>query len=351
MAKQEFLKLAHVYQPTKHSIAGWLVSEKLDGMRAFWDGGISRGLPANQVPWANTWKDARLKVAPTSTGLWSRYGHVIYAPDDFIDRLPSVPLDGELYAGRGQFQQLVSITKRFDQSGDWSRVEYRAFDTPAIASVFADRNINNTNFQKKLVGCIDWVKRRGLVSPVKESDGFQTRYKYLQALASGLVHTQVQLPFKTADAERVLTEKLNSVCDDGGEGLMLTSPSALWLPERMHTLLKFKPFEDAEGTVVGYNWGRETDKGSKLLGLMGSMILQTKAGTFELSGFTDEERQMNWVEPVGRRETAYAVGSKYPGAKVPDTIHNPHFPRGAVVTYKYRELTDAGLPKEARYWR
>lgn len=349
--KQEFLKLAHTYNPKKHTISGWLVSEKLDGMRAFWDGGVSRGLAAKDVPWANTAKDARLKHPPISTGLWSRYGHVIYAPADFVDKLPLIPLDGELWAGRGNFQKLVSITKKMDESGDWSKVRYIAFDAPAIEAVFADREISITNFKKDLKGCVQWVLERGLASPVRSTDGFYNRYKQLRALAPEFAHLQEPLPFKTADAQAALTAKLNSVCDADGEGLILTSPSALWLPERLHTMLKFKPFEDAEGTVVGYNWGRETDKGSKLLGLMGSLVLQTRAGTFELSGFTDAERQMNWVHSFGHSETAYEHGCKCPGGKVPDTIHNPRFPRGATVTYKYRELTDAGLPKEARYWR
>jgi len=351
MAKQEFLKLAHSYDSKKHSISGWLVSEKLDGMRAFWDGGISRGLPAKEVLWANTTKDSRLKVPPIATGLWSRYGHVIYAPTDWLNQLPSIPLDGELFAGRGQFQKLVSITKRMDQSGDWSKVSYIAFDAPSIDSAFADREINNTNFKKKMVGCVNWVQERGLASPVRSEDGFYTRYKQLRALAPQFAHLQEQLPFKTADAEAKLNEKLSAICDAGGEGLILTSPSSLWLPERLHTMLKFKPFEDAEGTVVGYNFGRETDKGSKLLGLMGSLVLRTRAGTFELSGFTDAERQMNWLHSADRTETAYEYGCRAPGGKVPDTIHNPKFPRGSTVTFKYRELTDAGLPKEARYWR
>ena len=49
-----FLQLADTYNPDKHKIAGYLVSEKLDGTRCFWDGGITRGIPTDQVPWAST---------------------------------------------------------------------------------------------------------------------------------------------------------------------------------------------------------------------------------------------------------------------------------------------------------
>lgn len=356
MAKREFLQLAHTYNPKKHSINGWFISEKLDGMRAFWDGGITRGLAAKEVPWANTSKDGRLVIQPVSTGLWSRYGHVIHAPDWFLNYLPGCPLDGELYAGRGQFQKLVSITKRMDFSGDWTNVRYMVFDMPPLGTVLADGEIDNTFFKKKFSGISSFLAEHAPASsPVQPNMPFMSRRNYIEALAKEndvvKVHVQTRLPMKTADAEKAITDFCNEVCDNGGEGVILKSPSSLYECERCHTMLKFKPFEDAEGTVVGYNWGRETDKGSKLLGLMGSMILQIKAGTFELSGFTDAERQMNWVEPVGRRETAFEYGAKYPGSKVPDTIQNPRFPRGTTVTFKYRELTDAGLPKEARFFR
>jgi hypothetical protein len=52
------------------------VSEKYDGFRAWWDGGVSRGLPITAVPWANKNKKDRLLREPVSTGLWSFYGNV-----------------------------------------------------------------------------------------------------------------------------------------------------------------------------------------------------------------------------------------------------------------------------------
>ena len=88
MAKREFLMLAHTHNPTKEDIGGWFYSEKLDGMRAFWDGGVSSGLPKAQVPWANTDKDERLTKEEIATGLWSRYGNVIHAPENCTQELP-----------------------------------------------------------------------------------------------------------------------------------------------------------------------------------------------------------------------------------------------------------------------
>ena len=36
---------------------------------------------------------------------------------------------------------------------------------------------------------------------------------------------------------------------------------------------------------------------------------------------------------------------------MPDWFQGRHFKRGQTVTFKYRELTSDGIPKEARYWR
>ena len=111
--RREFLQLADHYDPHKHDVAGWFVSEKLDGTRCFWDGGITRGLPTEQVPWASIIDpktgQKKAKIKPLSTGLWSRYGNPIMAPDWWLNQLPCCPLDGELWAGRGKFQLCRSI--------------------------------------------------------------------------------------------------------------------------------------------------------------------------------------------------------------------------------------------------
>ena len=72
---REFLMLAKPYQNDK--VIGWFLSEKLDGMRAFWDGGVTRG------KYGPPWNNQNIKA----TGLWSRYAKVIHAPDWFLDLL------------------------------------------------------------------------------------------------------------------------------------------------------------------------------------------------------------------------------------------------------------------------
>lgn len=96
------------------SPSGWWMSEKLDGIRAVWDG----------------------------FSLATRTGQPIHAPQWFTDSLPkSCRLDGELWIDRGQFQQTVSVVRSRDAGNAWRRVRYAAFDAPGAGGGFEDRQV------------------------------------------------------------------------------------------------------------------------------------------------------------------------------------------------------------------
>ncbi len=344
--KRQFVQLAHKYEPKKHFIANWFMSVKLDGIRAIWDGGISRKLLCDEVPWANVEKAHRLRERPISTGLWTRLGHPIYAPDWFLDGLPPYLLDGELWCPTGSWQTLSSVVKKFNPDDEeWKRVEYRVLDSPWPEQIFADGVINITNFKKTLAGISEWIKNKKLKVFTGEKT-FQFVYEKLKLniINTNIIklHEQVELPFKNYD--EVINVKLNEVVDSGGEGLILKMPWSIWAPERSNNVLKYKPFHDDEAIVTGFIFGRRTDLGSKLLGKMGSMITDYKGKRLELSGFTDEERIL-----IGFN--VQQLGEKLAGKEVPLKITNPRFPRGSIVTIRYRELSDTGIPKEARFLR
>lgn len=92
------------------NLAGWFVSEKLNGCRAFWDG----------------WR------------FWTRGGNVIPAPKWFTRGLPRVPLDGEIWAGRGvrhgnDNSAFKIASKAVRLGGHWfedGHLEFVAFDFP-----------------------------------------------------------------------------------------------------------------------------------------------------------------------------------------------------------------------------
>ncbi len=330
MTNREFLQLAHTYNPSKHGIGGWYESEKLDGMRCYWDGRLTTGMYASDVDFANTAKDDRLKEPPVATGLWSRYGNIIHAPDWFVNQLPDYPLDGELYLGRKRFQELISIVKNHTPDDRWNNVHYMVYDLPPDSSVFRDGRINNPNFKKVFQG----LPKRDRIIPM----GFKGTLAYLtkECVNWGeniLLHEQHRLPIQTDKAEELIEEKLQRITILGGEGLILRRPEAIWQPKRCDAILKVKKWKDSEGDVVGYTWGR-----GKLEDLMGAVIVRWRGKSFDLSGFTDEERMLT------------ARGGK-PGTPVHYTITNQSFPRGSRITFKYRELTNDGLPKEARYFR
>src|SRR5437899_1961058 len=92
-------------------LSGWWMSEKLDGVRAYWDG----------------------------KQFLSRQGNLFHAPDWFIEGLPDVPLDGELWIERKKFQRTVSIVRRQDKNELWREVRYVVFDAPAAGGGFEAR--------------------------------------------------------------------------------------------------------------------------------------------------------------------------------------------------------------------
>jgi DNA ligase 1 len=351
--KREFLMLAHTFKGDE-PVGGWYWSEKLDGCRAFWDGGVTRGRPCADVPFANTAKDARYIAAPRSTGLWSRYGKSIQAPDWWLNNLPPYPLDGELYMGRGQFQQLISTIKTIEPGAGWRGVRYKVFDSPPLRVIFANGEVDNANFKKTFTDVI--AKLGAAVAATKPDWHFDGAYRWLLAQGDANdyyhIHEQHALPTRTSEAVALIKSELEAIARQQGEGIILRNPVSFWAPVRARTLLKVKAEQDAEAEVVGYVWGRETDRGSKLLGLMGALVLNFRGKRLELSGFTDAERAMCSREGADHgHDRAAAEGYLHPGEQVSKAIHNPMFPIGSRVTFKYRELTLDGIPKEARYWR
>jgi DNA ligase-1 len=221
--------------------------------------------------------------------------------------------------------------------------------------VFGDGEIKNTNFHA-MIGYDSvrtWVQQRMVVvenfQALPGGLPFARELEFLgdalqTQMANVYMHQQTRLPDTAAEAQVAVERQLEKALHRGGEGLILRAPDALWLPKRVRSILKYKPFSDAEGTVVGYTSGRETDKGSKLLGLIGSLILDYKGKRLELAGLTNEERLFATPEMASH-------ATDNPGVDMPKWFEGKHFNLGAIVSFKYRELSDDGIPKEARYWR
>merc|ERR1719436_1984750 len=80
---------------------------------------------------------------PTERCLLSRLGNPVACPKPFLDSLPNVALDGELFLGRGRFQELMSVVKNSANigrvEGPWKNVVYVVFDMPKHGGKFEER--------------------------------------------------------------------------------------------------------------------------------------------------------------------------------------------------------------------
>ncbi len=207
-------------------VTRYWVSEKLDGARAIWDGHTLR----------------------------FRSGRLVNAPDWFLAGLPPEPLDGELWIGRGRFDELSGIVRRKQaRDEDWRRVKYMIFEQPDGAGSFSER-----------------IERlRGIVA--------RAGVPWLQAVEQ----------FRVADRP-ALQAKLDEVVAGRGEGLMLHRADAPYLTGRSDVLLKLKPLLDSEATVIAHLPGQ-----GRLSGMMGALRVETAAGVrFEIgTGFSDAVRR------------------------------------------------------------
>ena len=114
-------------------------------------------------------------------------------------------------------------------------------------------------------------------------------------------------------------------------------------------MLKVKPLDDAEATVIGYTAGKLTDLGSKHLGYVGALIIDFRGSKMELAGLNDEERILE--DDSGNRGDAHEWAKDHPGQEIPWRFHSILIPRKTVITLKFRGLSKTGIPQEARYWR
>jgi DNA ligase-1 len=243
--------LAHKWE-THHDPTGWWMSEKLDGVRAYWDG----------------------------EAFVSRLGNKFYAPDWFIADLPADTLDGELWVGRKMFSETISIVRSGTGSAEWKKVSYVVFDAPNAKGTFEDR-----------------LKHAGKV--LRKAATPHARF---------LEHVECT-GFDHLRRELARVESL------GGEGLMLRRPKSMYEIGRSSSLLKVKTFHDTEGRVIGHAPGTGKHKGR-----LGALIVELPDGTkFNVgTGFSDAERE------------------------APPKI-------GAVITFRYQELTKDGVPRFPSY--
>ncbi|RJG49441.1 DNA ligase [Motilimonas pumila] len=232
-AKPPTITLAKTYQGDE-VLSDYFVSEKFDGVRAFWDG----------------------------RRLITRGGHPIITPSWFTDGFPTQPLDGELWAGYGRFDQVSGLVRSHNAKTErWREVIFLVFDVHQYEMTFGER--------------------------------YQLMAKLLEASDNSYIRLVKQRAIATPKA---LTQHLDDVLAKGGEGLMLKKKDSLYQFGRSNSLLKVKRYQDAEATVVGHLSGK-----GKFQGLLGALLVTTPQGLqFKIgSGFSEQERK--YPPPIGSR--------------------------------------------------
>lgn len=268
------LKLLGINEPP----TGWWVSEKLDGIRAIWDG--EKFLSRN-----------------SQTGLGSKV--FSYVPQFVIDSMPGgVALDGEIWLGRNKFNEMSSISnwipgKKFKQTeidDKWRQIKYKIFDIPNSTEPYEERM---KILDKIILNSINCCRINGL-----------------DCILEKVEITKVESPEHLQEIYRSLTS-------GGAEGVMLRAPNSPYELKRSKYLLKFKIKDDAEGIVLERLPGT-----GRLAGMLGSLKTElikdsvrtgiiTNVGT----GFNDEERT--------------------------NDPSSPNFiPVGSVISFSYMELTE-----------
>ena len=205
-------------------INDYLVSEKLDGIRGYWDG----------------------------ERLFTRGDNVISAPKWFTQDFPKYPLEGELWMGRGTFEQMSGLVRRkVTVDNDWRVVKFMVFDLP------------------------------------NSSLSFGLRYRHIVKELSGKSAYLAVIEQKQISTLDELDIWFTRVVNQGGEGLMLHRQTSLYIAGRNKELIKLKPFFDAEAMVIRHIPGK-----GQFEGVLGSILVETPAGNrFKIgTGFTLEER-------------------------------------------------------------
>lgn len=187
------LLLANVL-PESTDVSHYWVSEKLDGVRALWNGHELR----------------------------FRSGRRVNAPAWFSENFPKQPLDGELWLGRGEFDRLSGIVRK-EQPVDteWRQVRYMLFELPDAAGTFSQR-----------------IEQMQAIAA-------QAQMPWLQVIEQFRVRDRAEL-----------NKRLAKVLKQRGEGLMLHRADAHYSTGRNDDLLKLKPWLDAEATVIAHLPGK-----------------------------------------------------------------------------------------------
>jgi len=101
------LQHAKIYKD--QNISGWVMSEKLDGIRGYWDGKT----------------------------MYTKQGTKLFPPKGFTSNFPPFTLDGELWSKHQDFEYIQSTV--LSHNGSWKGITYNIFEAPKAKDDFVVR--------------------------------------------------------------------------------------------------------------------------------------------------------------------------------------------------------------------
>ena len=225
-AQKPELFLLHAYRKSQ-DVTGWVMSEKLDGVRAYWDG----------------------------QQLISRGGNVFNAPKSFLQDFPPFALDGELWTKRGDFENIVSIVRQHNPDERWSKISYNVFEVP--------------------------YQKGGL------SERLSVLQAYLESSSNKLISIKIVKQLKVKNKTH-LNDFSQQIISQGGEGVVVRNPAERYQTGRLNSALKLKAHQDEDCEVTGYKSGRGKYQG--MVGSLKCQLKNQTVINIG-SGLSDKQRQ------------------------------------------------------------
>lgn len=234
----------------------YVMSEKLDGVRALWDGRT----------------------------LKTRKGYTIKTPKFFTRGFPPFALDGELFIARDKFNELSALINKDEPSNLlWHSVTYNVFDVPKSKQMGLLARLGEL---EKFINAQEAGQKTGQnLEPKGEKTAVQKDELNSTLNLNSRLKIIPQIPIIN---EKHLQDYYQKVLSQGGEGLVVRLESAIYESGRSDNALKLKPWSDKECKIIGYTKGK-----GKYENAMGAVLcedLESKKRFKIGTGFKDEFR-------------------------------------------------------------
>jgi DNA ligase-1 len=281
---------------------GWWASEKFDGYRALFRYEDDGSGPIGKF--------------------YSRAGKPFNAPDWFLQSMPPPNLlkdkilDGELWAGRENFQLMGVVRKKKPVPEEWVSIQYHVYD-------ITNGEGNFTTRLKDLIKIVNFTRKAWHIN-LKKGE------LYVPA------NQEIKPPLVFAKQLKITGKKMmksfyDDIIENGGEGIMLKHPLSKYENGRSNYLLKYKPAFDREAIIIDYKLGE-----GKYTGLLGSFICKP---------LINHDTYMS-VDP----DDDHIFTLSGMDDKIRKSFKITH-PEGTIITFECSGFTDRGVPRFGRYQR